>query len=129
MSDTRANDSSSILISSLIDSTPCHQYLTTYLPWVPSSSEDITNLNFGTMYRTSLRKLSSSSAPNIHEIWIYSISKPAFWFLLVSGPQKPIKTNKNQETRKLGNPGPISQKPHMSTYSKKPKKPTETLET
>ena len=47
-----------------------------------------------------------------------SISKPAFWFLLVSVPQKPIKTNKNQETGKLGNPGPISQKPHMSTYSK-----------
>ena len=46
--------------------------------------------------------------------WDY-ISKPAFWFLLVSEPQKPIKTNKNQETGKLGNPGPISQKPHMSS--------------
>ena len=45
----------------------------------------------------------------------YYISKPAFWFLLVSEPQKPIKTNKNQETGKLGNPGPISQKPHMSS--------------
>ena len=44
------------------------------------------------------------------------ISKPAFWFLLVSEPQKPIKTDKNQETGKLGNPGPISQKPHMSTH-------------
>ena len=47
-----------------------------------------------------------------------AISNPAFWFLLVSEPQKPIKINKNQKTRKLGNPGPISQKPHMSTYSK-----------
>ena len=44
-----------------------------------------------------------------------AISNPAFWFLLVSEPQKPIKTNKNQETGKLGNPGPISQKPPMST--------------
>ena len=44
-----------------------------------------------------------------------SISNPAFWFLLVSEPQKLIKTDKtdkNQETGKLGNPGPISQKPH-----------------
>ena len=33
--------------------------------------------------------------------------RPAFWFLLVSEPQKPIKTNKNQETRKLGNPASV----------------------
>ena len=57
----------------------------------------------------------SSDTKYLSSHLISTISKPAFWFLLVSEPQKPIKTNKNQETGKLGNPGPISQKPHMSS--------------
>ena len=44
-----------------------------------------------------------SLIPNTKTCYCTVISKPAFWFLLVSEPQKPIKTNKNQETGKPGN--------------------------
>ena len=87
-----------------------------YEGWIKIFTHKIGKMNFKNQGK------SGGKVPCI----LTSISKPAFWFLLVSEPQKPIKTNKNQETRKFENPGPISQKPHMSTYSKKPKKPTET---
>ena len=46
------------------------------------------------------------------------ISKLASRFLQVFRPKKPTKTDNDQKTRKLGDLGPISQKPHMSTSSK-----------
>ena len=52
-----------------------------------------------------------------------SISEPAFWFLPVSKPKKLTKTHKNQETRKLGDLGPISRKPHMPAYSQNIRNP------
>ena len=54
---------------------------------------------------------------NNNYLQIDYISILAFRFLAVSGPEKPLKTDKNPETRKLGDPGLISRKPHIATYS------------
>ena len=55
-----------------------------------------------------------------------AISNPAFWFLLVSEPQKPIKTNKNRETWKPRSYFPETSHVYMF---EKPEKPMDTLET
>ena len=52
---------------------------------------------------------------NIYQYFatVACISKPAFRFLNLKNRQK---LPKDQKTRKLGDLGPISQKPHMSIY-------------
>ena len=52
--------------------------------------------------------------PHLGSIPWLVISNPAFKFLLVFEPKKPKKKGKNQQNWKLGDLGPISQKPHVT---------------